>query len=138
MFIGYQNELKAMLAETREELENMPMMKFTKIEEVAFAEMYNGVIYTDEAELAEAQKDYVREIRNSYLVEYVDGVVSNPLRWADISDDLKQMYTDYRRYLLDYTESENWWLQLPKTLEEWAEKVAIRKAWREELRELEK
>ena len=138
MFIGYQNELKAMLAETREELENVPMMKFTKIEEVAFAEMYNGVIYTDEAELAEAQKDYVREIRNSYLVEYVDGVVSNPLRWADMSDELKQMYTDYRRYLLDYTEGENWWLQLPKTLEEWAEKVAIRKAWREELRELEK
>lgn len=129
MFIGYQNELKAMLAETREELENMPMMKFTKIEEVAFAEMYNGVIYTDEAELAEAQKDYVREIRNSYLVEYVDGVVSNPLRWADMSDDLKQMYTDYRRYLLDYTEGENWWLQLPKTLEEW---------YKEELRELEK
>lgn len=128
MFIGYQNELKAMLAETREELENMPMMKFTKIEEVAFAEMYNGVIYTDEAELAEAQKDYVREIRNSYLVEYVDGVVSNPLRWADMSDELKQMYTDYRRYLLDYTEGENWWLQLPKTLEEW---------YKEELRELE-
>lgn len=119
MFIGYQNELKAMLAETREELENMPQMKFTSIEEAPFAEMYNGVIYTDKAELEEAQKEYVREIRNSYLVEYVDGAVSNPLRWADMSDDLKQMYTDYRKYLLDYTDGENWWKQNPKTLEEW-------------------
>lgn len=119
MFIGYQNELKAMLAETREELENMPMIEFTSIEEVAFAEMYDGVIYTDKAELVEAQKEYVRGIRNSYLVEYVDGAVSNPLRWADMSEELKQMYIDYRKYLLDYTEGENWWLQLPKTLEEW-------------------
>ena len=119
MFIGYQNELKAMVAETREELENDEFIKFSKIEEVPFAEMYNGVIYIDESELTEAKKEYVRAVRNSYLVEYVDGAVSNPLRWADMSEELRQMYTDYRKYLLDYTDGDNWWEQNPKTLEEW-------------------
>jgi DNA-binding MarR family transcriptional regulator len=31
----------------------------------------------------------------------------------------KKLYTDYRIYLLDYTKDENWYLQNPKTLEEW-------------------
>ena len=119
MFVGYQNELKSFIAETREELENMPMVKFTSIEEVPFAEMYNGVIYDDEEELVKAKQDYVRSIRNDYLVEYVDGAVSNPLRWADMSQELRDMYTNYRQYLLDYTETENWWEQTPKTLDEW-------------------
>lgn len=119
MFIGYQNELKAMIGQTREELEDNLFVNFTKIEEVDFAELYNGVIYTSREELNAAMQSAMRAVRNNYLVEYVDGVVSNPLRWADMSEELKQMYTDYRKYLLDYTETENWWLQAPKTLEEW-------------------
>ena len=119
MFIGYQSELKAFVAETREELENLPFIELTKIEEVSFAEMFDGVIYTDTESLTKAKQDFMRNVRNYYLVEYVDGAVSNPLRWADMSEELKQMYTDYRKYLLDYTEGENWWLEAPKTLEEW-------------------
>lgn len=119
MFIGYQGELKAFVAETREELENNKFVQFTNIEEVPFAEMYNGVIYDNEEELTTAKQDYIRGIRNQYLVDYVDGAVSNPLRWADMSQELKDMYTNYRQYLLDYTNSENWWKNLPKTLEEW-------------------
>ena len=119
MFVGYQNELKAMVGQTREELENNLFINFTKIEEVDFAELYNGVIYTSREEFDTAMQSAMRAVRNNYLVEYVDGVVSNPLRWADMSEELKQMYTDYRKYLLDYTEAENWWLQAPKTLEEW-------------------
>lgn len=119
MFIGYQNELKSMLAETREELENNEFVKFSKIEEVDFAEMFDGVIYTDIESLTKAKQDFMRDVRNYYLVEYVDGAVSNPLRWADMSEEWKQIYTNYRRYLLDYTNGENWWLEAPKTLEEW-------------------
>ena len=119
MFIGYQDELKAVIGQTREELENMPFFRFTKIEEVDFAELYNGVVYTSHEELDAAMQSAMRAIRNNYLIEYVDGAVSNPLRWADMSEELKQMYIDYRKYLLDYTEAENWWLQAPKTLEEW-------------------
>ena len=121
MFVGYQGDLMALIGETREELENNEWVKFTKIEEVDFAEMYNGCIYTTEEDLLNAKKDYVRGVRNEYLVEYVDGAVSNPLRWADMSQELKDMYTGYRQYLLDYTETENWWEQLPKTLDEWRE-----------------
>lgn len=121
MFIGYQNKLKAFIAETREELENLPMVELTEIKEVPFAEMYNGVIYDDEEELIKAKQDFVRSVRNQYLVDYVDGAVSNPLRWADMSQELKDMYINYRQYLLDYTDTENWWEQLPKTLDEWKE-----------------
>lgn len=121
MFIGYQNGLKVFLAETREELENIPCVELTNIEEVQFAELYNGTIYTDDDELKKAKQDNVRSVRNQYLVEYVDGAVSNPLRWEDMSQELKDMYINYRKYLLDYTEQENWWLQFPKTLDEWKE-----------------
>lgn len=119
MFVGYQGDLKSFVGETCEELENIPFVSLDKIEEVPFAEMYNGSVYTDQEELIEAKKDHVRSIRNLYLEKYVDGAVSNPLRWVDMSQDLRDMYTNYRKYLLDYTEEENWWEQNPKTLEEW-------------------
>lgn len=122
MFIGYQEELKAFISETREELENMTTAEITKIEEVPFAELYNGVIYTDEEELTKAKQDFVRLVRNQYLEQYVDGAISNPLRWAEMSQELKDMYTNYRQYLLDYTEQGEWWEALPKTLDEWKQK----------------
>jgi len=37
-----------------------------------------------------------------------------------MSEDEKQVYIDYRRYLLDYTEREDWYKTNPKTLEEWS------------------
>lgn len=69
----------------------------------------------------ESEKARVRSIRDSYLVEFVDPVVSNPLRWADMTEEEKQRYADYRRYLLDFTTQENWWESTPKTLEQWSE-----------------
>lgn len=119
MFVGIQKDKPIFVKKTQEELENIPFVEFDSIEEVEFAELFNGTIYTDEEELTEVKKDYVRKIRNQYLEKYVDGAVSNPLRWADMSQELKDMYTNYRKYLLDYTEEENWWEQNPKTLEEW-------------------
>lgn len=125
MFIGYQSELKAFVAETREELENLPFIELTKIEEVSFAQMFDGVIYTDTESLTKAKQDFMRDVRNYYLVEYVDGAVSNPLRWADLTAEEQQVYADYRRYLLDYTNGENWWEAKPKTLEEWRDESVI-------------
>ena len=112
-------ELKAFLASTKEELENNEFIHYERIEEYPFAEMYNGVIYVSKDELVEAKKSHVRSIRDSYLVQYVDSVVSNPLRWADMKDEEKKVYTDYRRYLLDYTTRENWFESNPLTLEDW-------------------
>lgn len=119
MFVGYQNNLSAFIRETLEELENIPQVTFDRIEEVDFAEMYNGVVYLSDEDLIHAEQDSIRSVRNNYLVEYVDGAVSNPLRWAEMSQDLKDMYTNYRQYLLDYTNTENWWEQNPLTLDEW-------------------
>lgn len=130
MFVGYQEKLyngsdipvldAVFVAETQEELESLPCVVLDKIEEVDFAEMYNGYVYLSEEALIKAKQDYVRSIRNDYLVEYVDGAVSNPLRWADMNQELKDMYTNYRQYLLDYTEEDNWWEQNPLTLDEWS------------------
>jgi hypothetical protein len=118
-YIGLQNDLIAFVTDTREELESLPCVELTEIKEVEFAESYNGVIYIDPAELQTAKETAVRAVRNKYLVEYVDGVVSNPLRWADMSAEEQTQITDYRRYLLDYTTTENWYEQNPLTFDEW-------------------
>lgn len=107
------------MADTQEELESLPFVQFTEIKSVDFAEQYNGVIYINQNELRVAKEASVRAVRNQYLVGYVDSVVSNPLRWADMSAEEQAQITDYRRYLLDYTTTENWWEQKPLTFDEW-------------------
>ena len=54
----------------------------------------------------EEKAERVREIRNQYLEEYVDKVVSNPLRWADMTEEEQQQIKDYRQYLLDIPQQE--------------------------------
>ncbi len=118
MFIGYQNNIARYIKNTKEELNAIPRVSFDKIEEVPFAEMFNGVVYTSEEELNNAKASDVRAVRNSYLEQYVDPK-QLVMVWDGLSEEDKQMYADYRTYLLDYTESENWWLSYPMTLEEW-------------------
>lgn len=74
----------------------------------------------DDPRAIESEQNRVRSIRNSYLEQFVDPVVSNALRWADMSEEEKQKYADYRHYLLDFTTQENWWESNPLTLEEWS------------------
>ena len=76
------------------------------------------LLKTDEKAIS-YMKDKERETRDYYLEKYVDQVVSNPLRWNDMSEEEKKEYSDYRKYLLDYPETENWYEQNPKTFEEW-------------------
>lgn len=115
------NDHKAIIAETKEELEQNSFIAYDRIEEYDFAVMYNGVIYVSEEELIEAKQQYVRQIRNDYLTKYVDPVVSNPLRWNDMSKEEQQTYADYRTYLLAYTDTESWYEQLPLTYDAWIE-----------------
>lgn len=63
----------------------------------------------------------VRQIRNQYLVNYVDPK-QLVLVWDSLDEQQKQYYTNYRQYLLDYPEAEGWYEQPPKTFEEWKEK----------------
>lgn len=83
MFIGYQNDIATFIANTREELENIPYVSFDKIEEVAFAEMFNGVIYTSKEELLQAQTKAVEETRAGLYTAKVDPITAHINRLRD-------------------------------------------------------
>jgi len=119
MFIGIQNNIPCFVAQTADELKNLSCVKLDEIRPVEYAQMYNGKIYLQQADLIQAKEEFMRSIRNSFLEKYVDGVVSNPLRWNAMSDDEKGVYINYRQYLLDYTKTENWYETQPKTLAEY-------------------
>lgn len=48
----------------------------------------------------------VRSERDNILERVVDPIVTNPLRWVDLSEDKQAEWTQYRRDLLDITEQE--------------------------------
>ena len=124
-FVGFQKQqddsmLAAFIGDSEEYLRNLSFVNLDKIEEHEFAIMYNGKIYLVEEELVEAKKADVRAFRNHLLETEVDPYVTNPLRWEDLSEEEKQKIKDYRNYLKDYTNGENWWEANPKTMEEWS------------------
>jgi hypothetical protein len=47
----------------------------------------------------------IRAARDQKLRSQVDPVVSNPLRWNDMTEAQQQAWTDYRRALLDFTDN---------------------------------
>ena len=49
----------------------------------------------------EQKAENIRTFRNELLVREVDPVVTNPLRWAELSSEVQQQWTDYRTALLD-------------------------------------
>jgi len=49
-----------------------------------------------------------RNIRDNKLSTEVDPIVTNPLRWADLTPEKQQEWTDYRRNLLDISNQEGW------------------------------
>ena len=55
---------------------------------------------TDEELYIEAVNN-VRSERDLRLEDEVDPIVTNPLRWAELSAEQQQSYVDYRRALLD-------------------------------------
>lgn len=56
-----------------------------------------------QAELDADAADAVRVQRDALLATEVDPIVSNPLRWADLSAEQQQAWGIYRRALLDIT-----------------------------------
>lgn len=66
----------------------------------------------------EEQQAEVRAVRNSYLEKYVDPK-QLVLVWESLSVDERNIYSDYRRYLLDYTDNEDWYFSNPMTLDEY-------------------
>lgn len=52
----------------------------------------------------EDRENEVRTVRNALLKDEVDPVVSNPLRWADMTTDKQTEWADYRTSLLSLTD----------------------------------
>lgn len=125
MFLGYQinengEEFIASARENREDLENDIFMQFTKIEETDdVVELISGSYYIGEEKIIEAKSEAMRKIRDSYLVKYVDSVVSNPLRWADMTSEDQQVYKDYRQYLLNVPQSKSFPNSEILTFDDW-------------------
>jgi len=61
------------------------------------------------------KKMMVREVRDSYL----QGTDFTQLDDAPFTEEEKAEYREYRHYLRDYTNEENWWEQNPLTFSEW-------------------
>lgn len=121
MYLGYQNDKIAFIAETKEELENLPCVTLDKIEETDKEYFLHNGEYVFEVSIEDMQAE-VRAVRNNYLEKYVDPK-QLVLVWESLSVDERNIYSDYRRYLLDYTDNEDWYLKNPLTLDEWKEEI---------------
>lgn len=73
----------------------------------------------DDDERKEQKISEVRSIRDNYLKIYVDDRAKSPFMWDEIPEEEKALIGEYRKYLLDYPEQENWWESNPLTFEEW-------------------
>lgn len=61
----------------------------------------------------------VKNIRNQYL----DETDYTQLSDSPLTSDEKKLYKEYRKYLRDYTEKEEWWLENPFTFEDWQKTI---------------
>lgn len=69
-------------------------------------------------EPTEDDKKYqVRTVRN----EWLNKTDFTQLADAPFSVEVKAQYAEYRQYLRDYTNGENWWLENPLSFDEWKE-----------------
>ena len=62
-------------------------------------------------------KQRVRLVRNEYLKD----TDFTQLNDAPFTTEEKLQYAQYRQYLRDYTEGENWWQQYPLDFDSWKE-----------------
>lgn len=122
MFIGYQGNLAVIVADNREEIEQNLFLRTDRIEEKnAPVELVNGKIAVGTAEITTLKSAEKRRIRDTYLKQYVDPIVSNALRWRDMTDEQKAAIENYRLYLLNLPLSENFPNEAVKTFDEWQE-----------------
>ena len=75
MFLGYQNDKIAFVAETREELENMPCVSFVKIEETDKTYFLHNGKYVCEVPY-EQQVEEVRQARANAYANEVDPLMA--------------------------------------------------------------
>lgn len=73
--------------------------------------LYNEMTEEEKAEYNAKKKqdaiDNKRMERDNLLVTVVDPIVTNPLRWAELSAEEQEAYKQYRLYLLDIPQQES-------------------------------
>lgn len=79
-------------------------------------------VLTSSAEAIEQKKAEVRAVRNSYLEKYVDPK-QLVMVWNSLTAEEQELYKDYRQYLLDYPQTEEWYEQNPLTFDEWKNSI---------------
>lgn len=121
MFIGYQGNLAVTFADNREEIEQNSILRVDEIAETTdLVELVNGQIAVGREEITALKSAEKRLIRDAYLKQYVDPIASNALRWRDMTDEQKAAIENYRLYLLDLPQSENFPNEAVKTFDEWS------------------
>lgn len=120
MFIGYQGNLAVTFANNREEIEQNSILCVDTIAETAESvELVNGQIAVGTTEITTLKSAEKRLVRDAYLKQYVDPIASNALRWRDMPDEQKETIENYRLYLLNLPQSENFPNEAVKTFSEW-------------------
>lgn len=77
----------------------------------------------EQSDLENKQKS-IRANRNSYLEQYVDPY-QLVIRWNTLTQEEQDDLINYRQYLLDYTDNEDWWEQNPMDFEEWKQGLEV-------------
>lgn len=67
----------------------------------------------------EEKEASARATRDAYLAAYVDPLVTNPLRWNDLSEAEQNNIKAYRQYLLDVPQTEGFPGNEILTYDEW-------------------
>lgn len=78
----------------------------------------DGTYTVYEVKESEAEIQYrIREIRDNLLEQTDKYMISD----FPISDEERQQFIAYRKYLRDYTEQKDWWEMLPMNFDNWCE-----------------
>ena len=101
-------------------LDNYEVQEDTEHSVSDYMQINGEYVLTSSAEAIEQKEDDVRAVRNRYLEKYVDPK-QLVLVWNSMAENEQKEYTDYRRYLLNYPETEGWYENPPKDFSTWKE-----------------
>ena len=102
-----------------------PLMNYDSLEEDTEHQLSDYVhcdgqfVLTVSDEAIGQKKVEVRAVRNQYLKQYVDDRAKSPFMWNEVTEEEKALIGEYRKYLMDYPETEGWYEHSPLTFEEW-------------------
>lgn len=106
MYIGYQGDKACFIAKTKKELENISCVELRIEETKSPVKIIDGQIFLGKEDITNELARQVRLKRDALLKGVIDPVCCNTLRWNDLTDEAKEVFVSYRRYLLDITENE--------------------------------